>query len=328
MTKQRDDFDDYDDGLTAEERAILAETDEVDEDSRTIGEMMDAGLNNEAGDESGEEEGGEEGDEGEPESDGLAESDGTQTDSAPIATPAPLEPIAPKSDEPTPFRPQPVQPVQYDVPAVPEDAEQQLADILAQKKALTTQLENYEVDAATYQSQLDVLNDKALDLRLAIRDADNARALNAQNEQAAWAQTCDAFLTANKATYADNPDMTALLNQAVIQVANDPENAGLNGWQMLEKAHATTLQEAQAQFNRMARLFNPDAVKAQADPAVKQKAPAKRPVMPPTIGGLPSAGNIDTGDEFSALDKLDGTALEEAIGRMSERQLELYYRSL
>ncbi len=315
---------DHDDSLTDEERAILAETDDLDEDSRTIGEMMDAGLDDEAEDKAGDE--GE--DEGEleavePEESGESgESDGTQTDPVPVAAPATPEPVAPKAPAHQP------QPVQYDVPAVPEDAEQQLADILAQKKALNTQLENYEVDAAKYQSQLDVLNDKALDLRLAIRDADNARALNAQNEQAAWAQTCDAFLTANKATYADSPEMTAILNQAVIQVANDPENAGLNGWQMLEKAHATALQQAQAQFNRMAKLFNPDAVKEQADPSVKPKAPAKRPVMPPTIGGLPSAGNIDTGDEFSALDKLDGTALEEALGRMSESQQERYYRSL
>ncbi|PHV10185.1 hypothetical protein [Chitinimonas sp. BJB300] len=317
--------DDHDDGLTDEERAILAETDEEDEDSRTIGEMMDAGMDDEAGDEEGDAEE----DEGDPEAEASDDSDGTQTDPAPVEASATPEPVAPKAVEAPAYKPQPVQ---YDVPAVPEDAEQQLADILAQKKALNTQLENYEVDAATYQSQLDALNDKALDLRLAMRDADNARALNAQNaqaaEQAAWSQTCEAFLTANKATYADSPEMTAILNQAVIQVANDPENAGLNGWQMLEKAHATALQQAQAQFNRMAKLFNPDAVKEQAVPSVKPKTPAKRPVMPPTIGGLPSAGNIDTGDEFSALDKLDGTALEDAIGRMSESQQERYYRSL
>ncbi|PHV09577.1 hypothetical protein [Chitinimonas sp. BJB300] len=233
---------DHDDSLTDEERAILAETDEVDEDSRTIGEMMDAGLDDESEDEAGDE--GEDEGELEPvEPEESGESDGTPTDPVPVEAPATPEPVAPKAPA---YQPQPVQPVQYDVPEVPEDAEQQLADILAQKKALNTQLENYEVDAATYQSQLDALNDKALDLRLAMRDADNARALNAQNaqaaEQAAWAQTCDAFLTANKATYADSPEMTAILNQAVIQVANDPENAGLNGWQMLEKAHATTLQ--------------------------------------------------------------------------------------
>ncbi|MGQ5522926.1 hypothetical protein ACUHMQ_06650 [Chitinimonas sp. PSY-7] len=329
MTKQHDDFDDDNDGLTDEERAILDETGDVDDDQRTLGEMMDAGLDAD-GDEDGDVEDEEDG--------SLTDEEGESVEETPVAeatvedAEAATKEEVPKPANITPapepnFKPQPVQ---YAVPEVPDDAKQQLADIAKQQLALATQLDNYEIDGASYHAQFQALNEKALDLRLAIRDADNAKSFNAQNtqaaEQAAWAQTCDAFLTAHKATYADNKDMTALLNEAVIQVANDPENAGLNGWQTLEKAHVIARAEAKSQFERMAKLFGMDVAKP-AEEAVPTKRKATKPVeFPPTIGGLPSAGSIDTGDEFAALDKLNGSVSEEAFERMSESQRERYFK--
>ncbi|MGQ5525474.1 hypothetical protein ACUHMQ_19720 [Chitinimonas sp. PSY-7] len=244
---------DYDDGLTDEERAILDETSDVDDDQRTLGEMMDAGMDHED-DEGGDVDSYSEDEEDDQHADEEVIEQEAETETEVEAQvkdeAAATEKEAANSTDTTPvteqrFKPQPVQ---YAVPEVPDDAKQQLADISKQQLALASQLDNFEIDGAAYHAQFQALNEKALDLRLAIRDADNAKSFNTQNaqaaEQAAWAQTCDAFLTAHKATYADNKDMTAWLNEAVIQVANDPENAGLNGWQTLEKAHGIARAEA------------------------------------------------------------------------------------
>ena len=51
-------------------------------------------------------------------------------------------------------------------------------------------------------------------------------------------------------------------------------------------------------------------------------------VIPPSLGGLPTAGN-DNGDNglFSKLDSLTGDDLEEALARLTADQQDRYYGS-
>jgi len=94
------------------------------------------------------------------------------------------------------------------------------------------------------------------------------------------------------------------------------------------RGKASNLELLKASKAEYDKRFGRAGTKA-ADPEKKEddKPPAgKKPVIPVTLGGLPTAQAEIMGDEFSYLKALDPVAKEEAIEKMKPEQYERYLK--
>lgn len=176
--------------------------------------------------------------------------------------------------------------------------------------------------AEAFKDQLNVLQAKFDDGDITMaelldaRDKINRDIYNAEVEEGAkvaakekWQGIQDAFFGANK-IYLQDEQRYEDLNVCVKAIAASPAGSGLTDAQVLAKAKA--MEET------MNGVVNP-VVTPPADPGkgVPPKSPAPTNA---NLGDIPAAAPNETGkvNEFAYMDKLSGTAYEDALEKMPE----------
>lgn len=301
-------------GLTAEEIAALSEPDTEEELTATQGELQEkagaAGATDEdddADDENKDPSGDDTGaaaaaDDGAA---AAAKADGDQSagaDAEPAATPSAAQsaPIL--------------------VAEAPADAEAKLADIKAKKDSVIERFDDGDITAKEMQAELDALGKQEREIERAIDKAQIAKDLEEQRKRNEWSQQCDAFLVAHPEYDGGKGERFEHLNAMLKAIAVMPQNAGLTGPQLLEKAHKLALAD---------RGEAAPAPKADPKPA-KQAIP--KPQLPPNLAGVPAASSNDPGEgKWASLDRLrdsgNGTAYEAALAKMSQAERDAYLQA-
>lgn len=219
----------------------------------------------------------------------------------------------------------PAQPAAASAPLLiveaPEDADGKLAKIADDKKAILQKYEDGELTGAEMQAQTDALNEQALEIKLAVREAALAQKMEQQRLNALWVNDCNTFL-AKHPEYADK-ERSNLLDEYILALSKVPSNGSLTNAQALEKAHKMV----KVHLNEP--LDDPKPQPEQKKVANKQPIP--KPDPQPNIASLPAATIADTsGGEFASLDRLqksDPIAYEEKLYAMTPAQRERYLRA-
>lgn len=214
------------------------------------------------------------------------------------------EPKAEQQDAPKPlFDAQPV-----------ENYAQQIKDIKDQKAAAASKLEEGDFTYAEYHAEIEKLNDAEMDLKLAQRDYEIAQKTQKQQSKNAWDDACADFLSAN-AEY-DSQGRFKVLNDYIMQVANDPKSASYTAEQILTEAHRLTEEDIGPAPNK----------RAKADPAPNGKKAAVLPDTP-TLNRIPAAETNEASENrFAYLDKLTGEDFEAAFDRLSPADQDAYMK--
>lgn len=208
--------------LTEEERAALAGDDDDFADDGADDDGNDGSDEADEGDANGAEDDDDQGDD----DGGTGADDGAAREADP-ADEAPAD-----SSDPAAEVKQPI--LRAEAPA---DAEEQLKAIRQEKIELTRQFDEGDLTTAEYHEKLEALEDRRMDIRLAVERAETAAAMERQARENAWFSEVERFLKANP-YLADTPLKHAALDTVVRQVTGSEENAGLSNLQMLEKAKA------------------------------------------------------------------------------------------
>lgn len=283
--------DDIDDGLTAEERAALAEDDGGVE---TITDAEEgAGGDDGKGTES-------------PEDTATPGADAAAAAAAADASAAAAVPDAPAAAE--------IQPQQAPilVAQVPENAEARLSEIATAKEALLTKFDDGDVTAKEFQQQLDALTKQERTIERQQDRAELASQMEQQRLQNDWTATCNSFVERN-AIYKDNPRLYKALDQEVRELAAKPDTAQWSGQKFLDEAHK----------NLKAAFGFQDST-----PAPKKGEPTPRRELPPNLAKVPAADVEDTnGGRFAVLDRMsttDPVGYEETLNKMSAADRDAY----
>lgn len=299
------------DGLTAEERAALAEPEDGDI-SATQGDLEDKNAAKELADSK---EGDDDADNSKTEKTGDVASPAAAADLL-AATPAPAAAEPAKPVEAATAEPGATQSAPIYVAEAPADAEANLAEIATKKADLLTQFDDGDLTAKEYQTQVDAL---AKDERAIERAQDRAQIavdMESQRQQREWDQSCNSFM-AQHAEYKD-AELFSHLNETIIAFAKMPRNTGLSGPELLEKAHKAVAAE---------RGTSTAAPTPTPTPAASAKAPPT-PALPPNLGSMPSASPNDPGEgRFASLDRLmmsNPEAYEAALAKMSSAEIDAY----
>lgn len=290
----------FDDGLTDEERAALAEdegetTDEGAGDDQDDAQAGDDGADGDAGD----------GDDANAGEDAAEAADDTQQagdDAAAAAEPA----AAPQQSAPVLI----AQPL--------EDAQAKLADIATKKTDLVTRFDDGDITTKEYQQELDALNKAEREIEFAIHETKLAEKMEQQRLQNEWTATVNAFIGANdRYDPVKNPRMYQMLDMEVRAVAGTEEAKTMTGAQILRKAH-----------ENLVEAFG-FADEQKQTPAQQQgKKTAAKPALPPSLDKVPAADTPDMSQgRFAGLDRLAQTnpiAYEEALMKLSDSEREAY----
>lgn len=317
------------DGLTEEERAALAESDQEDADA--------AALIDKEGEDDGEGDGAATGagevtrDDGKPADDGKA----ATTAEEDAATAAAAEEAA-KTAEPAAQAAVNTQVTEaqatvtakqqaFDEAKAANDAAMQ--EIAKEKAQISKDFNDGEDTHEQFLSKLDDLNkrertaERALDKqeRDLERAQDKATTLADQERNRGkeeWDKQCADFLDANTAYRTDTAKMQTL-NSYVITIAKS--EPALTGPQILAKAHSIVSGEPLAK-----------PVPSKGDK--KDPVTAKKPELVPNLSKLPAAEATDTGGDgrWASLDRLrdkDYDAYEKKLGEMSPADQDAYLRA-
>lgn len=199
----------------------------------------------------------------------------------------------------------------------------QVEDYDAKLDALTASFEKGDVTLTQYNRDLSALVSANTKAQIAIES-------RKQSDEQRWDWDIDRFMDDAKEQkdlgqidYRTNKILQASLDAAVKDLASKEENANRSGRWYLMEAH----KQVMAQFGRTAATEK--TAEEIAAEAVAAKASGRRPDLksvPKNLGGLPAASPADTGSDtkFSALEKLDGLALERAIAKMSPEEQDSY----
>jgi hypothetical protein len=307
------------DGLTAEERAILAEPDDESQ-TATQGELEDKAAA-EAATSTTETE--------KPNADDTEKDKGGE----PAGAAAAADPGAAAAAEHQPNQPaaaaqaEPGQPASAAqgapllVAQAPADADAKLADIKTKKDEVLSRFDDGDITAKEMQAELDALGKQEREIERAIDKANIAAELEQQRRKNQWDADCASFLDAHKADYHGeaNAERFTHLNETVIALANMPRNANLTGQQLLVRAHM------------MVKAELGEAVVLPAAAKTKQQEIPK-PALPPNLAGVPSASTNDPGEgKWASLDRIrdsgDGVAYEKALSALSEADRDAYLAS-
>lgn len=288
----------FDDGLTDEERAALAEddgenTDEGAGDDQDDAQAGDDGADGDAGD-------GNDANAGEDAAEAADDTQQAGDDAAAAAEPA----AAPQQSAPVLI----AQPL--------EDAQAKLADIATKKTDLVTRFDDGDITTKEYQQELDALNKAEREIEFAIHETKLAEKMEQQRLQNEWTATVNAFIGANdRYDPVKNPRMYQMLDMEVRAVAGTEEAKAMTGAQILRKAH-----------ENLAEAFGFADDQKQA-PAAGRK-PIPRPALPPSLDKVPAADTPDMSQgRFAGLDRLAQTnpiAYEEALMKLSDSEREAY----
>lgn len=206
------------------------------------------------------------------------------------------------------------------VAEAPADAEAKLKDIGDKKATLVDQFDNGDITAKEYQTQLDALNKDERALERAIDKAQTAAEMKQQQEVGSWLKQVNEFTTKDFPEYGKSRSRWMALDTFVKEIAAKPENANLDGREILRQAHERVVDDLG------------EAAKPAADTKKDGKPLKGAEIKPPkTLGKVPAADNQEIDDgKFSALDRLadsDPLALEEKLFKMSPADRDEYLAS-
>lgn len=224
---------------------------------------------------------------------------------SPAADPAAQAPAAADDTPPAP-RPAPAMPA-YTAPA---DLDDQMKAVRTQQSELADKFDAGELSAREYEDQRRTLEDKYLDLR----DARNRATLSWDAQRNTWEnQTVGDFL-AQHAEYKPGSLLHRMLDQEVRVLQTTDYQGDVFNPEILAKAHERIRAELGG------------AAPAPSNPLPK---PNGQREIPPTIGGLPPAGeeHLDDGGQWAAISRLSGEEYEQALARLTPDQREAYLNS-
>ena len=199
---------------------------------------------------------------------------------------------------------------------IPADIQAQRTEIDEKEDALDKQFDEGDITFSEHKKALREINQQrnALD-RAELKAELAAEAYQTQIDNS-WQASQTAFFASHpELNTANEVQMTALDHLVRQETKAVLDNGGVIGVPELERAYA-----------KFKQAFNI------ADSAPKQQQKqVKTPnngIVPPNLGTLPAATANDTDDgKFAALDRLEGTAYEDALAKLTDAQRDEYLRS-
>lgn len=225
---------------------------------------------------------------------------------------AAAEAAAATTEEPAPVKV--AQPVL--VAQVPEGTVERLAAIGDEKKAITAKFDDGDLTASEMNAELEALNKEERKLERVIDRAEIANDLENQRITNERTNEINTFLADVKIPNDPKNLRFQTLNQAVIQVANDPANAELGATAIMQKAFDYCVQEG---------VLPPKTLKSEPLDKKAHVVPPKVLNAPPSLGGLP-ASDISATEEnrFAHLNRMGPDAREAAFAKMSPADQDAY----
>ena len=205
----------------------------------------------------------------------------------------------------------------------PENFEASMEAMKGERAALTAKFKEGEISVEELLDGQAAVDARVNDLREHKFAADLTATLDERTKAQLWKNEQDDFMDANK-QYVENKILRSALNAAVIDIASKEENSNRSGRWVLNEAHKAV--QAAMGAKQADQTPNPTTVvDAGKKPAADRKPDLT--LVPKTLANLPAADIQDTGgDEFSALDKLEGVELEQALAKLTPDQESRYLR--
>jgi hypothetical protein len=199
-----------------------------------------------------------------------------------------------------------------------ENYTEKAAEIETRITTLDSEFEDGDIDMREYRTQLRALEKEQGSLDLQQRDYDNAVKNNNKNAMDRWQWEQDRFFVdQSNQMYKENALLGQTFDTAIKQLAAEAKNEG--------QPMSWFLEEADRQVRDLFGTQKPpEVVRKKGDP--KPRVADKRKNLPPNMGDIPSAEQPDVGggDEFAAMDKLDGMDLEAALSKLSKSEQDRY----
>ena len=219
-------------------------------------------------------------------------------------------------------------------PPALEGADEQLAQLLDQRKSIREQYRNGDISAEDKDKAEDEINDRIADIRAARQNAQFVENFNQQAAEQDYLRTLKSVKADIRDTdgidYDKNPMLLANWDAKVRALASDPKNADRSGEWYLREAHKQVLAEVDATAAALGYKRTTERRPGPRDPvrdALSDRRPADTRAK--SLAALPAAAQ-DTGREgreFAHLDDLSGEDLELAVARMTEEQKERWART-
>lgn len=202
------------------------------------------------------------------------------------------------------------------VAQVPEGTHERLTAIADEKKAITAKFDDGDLTASEMNAELEALNkeerklERVLDRAEIAADLENQRIANERTNE------INTFLSDVKIPNDPKNLRFQTLNQAVIQVANDPANAQLGATAIMQKAHDLCVSEG---------VLPPKTLTSGPIPPKTQVAPPKPLNAPPTLASLPASDIAATEENrFAHLNRMNPDQREAAFAKMNEADQNAY----
>lgn len=201
-----------------------------------------------------------------------------------------------------------------------------------ERKKLREQWNDGDLTDEEFEQKSDELNDKAVDARAAVKDAERHQEQYRTDLAEAWYEKTNRVLTANPAMN-DNQPMTELEGHSVLglfdaacrQVTSHPNFAHMTLDQKLEHAERITRDVYKAQTGKDLAAAKPAKTAKAETPADLVKKQGKRPDPVQTLGGISAASETEIEDSrFAGIDKLTGLERERAFASMSDAERDAY----
>lgn len=202
------------------------------------------------------------------------------------------------------------------VAQVPEGTNERLTAIEDERKAIATKYDDGELTDSERTAALDTLRKEERTLERVIDRAELAADLENQRVTNERATEITTFLADVKIPNDPKNLRFQTLNQAVIQIANDPANVGLSATETMQKAFDYCVTEG---------VLPPKTLNNPAPAAKTPVVPPKVLNAPPTLAHLP-VSEISVTDEnrFAHLNRMHPDDREAAFSKMSEADQNAY----
>lgn len=318
-------------GLSSAEIAAMAETSDDEASLRAIADReAPAGTAAAATDDAAA------GDDGPDDDDDAQDNGGDATDGA--AAQAVLDAAAAAAKPATDVKPD-TQAAAADDPAAlreeqpfgftanaPEDAQEQITALNAQKAEAFKKLMDGELSPEAYSATESEVAGKVADIQRQLTISETAARMTTEHAQRSYLGKVNALLDRaakdEGIDYRKDPKLHAELDRAVKFLAGDSENADKSEQWFLDEGHAMV--KARHGLGKPGNAVDKPA--ADADKGKTGKAPDLSGV-PPSLRNAPPAASSDDGGEFAHLDNLKGLALERALAKLNPEQSARYLES-
>jgi hypothetical protein len=214
-----------------------------------------------------------------------------------------------------------------------EDIGAAIGTVDEQITALETKMDANEITMREFMSQSRELNNSRQDLVADQREQAILQNANAALGEGDWNSSVAMYVSANPDF--QNPIMMGAFDAALKELYKVPENIGSSHTWYLQTAGRTVREQitpAQAAADNPPDNAGTPQQQAQAAATAAgqnaaQAAAAARGKVPDTLGGAAGGANPAADDEFSAIDALEGIALEAALAKLTPDQERRYLES-